>query len=70
MNYNETTNTVSFDCPTCRVRNNIQFKPTFQPERFQEFELCCLACSQRLIITSWQPLYLIRDLREINNLQK
>lgn len=36
MNYNETTNTVSFDCPTCRVKNNIQFKPTFKPKRIRE----------------------------------
>lgn len=69
MNYNEMTRTVSFHCPTCRVKNNIQFKPTFQQENYQEFELCCLACAQRLIITNWQPLYIIRDLQPTKNLQ-
>ena len=64
MNYNETTNTISFNCPECRVKNNLQFKPTFQPERFQEFPFCCMACSAKLIVTSWRPRYIIRDLQE------
>ena len=62
MSYNETTNTITFNCPACRVNNEFQFKPTFKPENYQEFQMCCLACSTRLIVTSWRPLYIVRDL--------
>ena len=70
MTYNETTNTISFHCPACRVKNNLQFKQTFRPENYQEFPICCLACSTRLIVTSWRPLYVIRDLLIEKSLEK
>ncbi len=58
MSYNETTNTITFNCPACSVNNEFHFKP----DNSQEFLMCCLACSTRLIVTSWRPLYIVRDL--------
>ncbi len=54
--------TFEFTCRECDTTMTCTFLKDFRPDEHPDFPFCCLGCRRQYRITSWSPIWIVRNL--------